>query len=636
MKTNRLLRRVCALALCAVLMAGLLPAPAHAADEKVYGTDRYQFDSGEQGDETGLCVARTFTSERDEMLTAVQVYTFSTNVLLEVDCIPEVEVIDSEWVHIYEGWKWFRDYPGFSSRGSATGTSAGWYTVSLNVPVELTEGKEFAVVIRATSTDGNKKIHLGCDPFSSMNDSKSFCEGRDYFTTFKLISDNGPNYCVKAVTEPYTDTRVPYLDHVNGTMAEKRQGQYTPVTAATTELPGGWYVVDGAVTVSGRLSVTGDAHVILKNGATLNANAGVSVNNGRKLTVYAQSMDPTVMGALNATATGGNAAIGGDSGNACGTVTIRGGVVTATTGSGAAGIGGGSGQNGGTVTITGGVVTASGGYTGIGGANGTNPAYTNPAYTNLGALVLDWADADGSSGLPRITASKYNVHNATALTAGRRFARAEDTSYAFQPCVLTSFRLFEGATTLVPSPGAHTYTVTWKDADGTVLRTERLAEGATPSYTGATPTKASTALYTYAFAGWKPTPYPVTSDETYTAVYDAALADLAPDGAVHAAEAPLGGAADQIALSDLASARVRVVGVPERAAGQRDAARGLRRGQRPRQQGWLRMQDEVQRYDHDALLLRRQGHEARERVSALHRAARRRRRLRQRERQPVE
>ena len=43
--------------------------------------------------------------------------------------------------------------------------------------------------------------------------------------------------------------------------------------------------------------------------------------------------------------------------------------------------------------------------------------------------------------------------------------------------------------------------------------------GQTPSWTGATPTKAATAQYTYTFTGWYPTPYPVDGEESYIATY---------------------------------------------------------------------------------------------------------------------
>ena len=63
------------------------------------------------------------------------------------------------------------------------------------------------------------------------------------------------------------------------------------------------------------------------------------------------------------------------------------------------------------------------------------------------------------------------------------------------------------------------YTVTWKNWDGTVLKTERLDYGATPTYSG-TPEKPETARYRYEFAGWDKELVPVKEATTYTARFN--------------------------------------------------------------------------------------------------------------------
>ncbi len=66
----------------------------------------------------------------------------------------------------------------------------------------------------------------------------------------------------------------------------------------------------------------------------------------------------------------------------------------------------------------------------------------------------------------------------------------------------------------------NTYTVTWKDADGTPLETDENVEyGATPTYNGATPAKASDEDYTYAFNGWTPAVGAIEGTTVYTATY---------------------------------------------------------------------------------------------------------------------
>jgi hypothetical protein len=69
-----------------------------------------------------------------------------------------------------------------------------------------------------------------------------------------------------------------------------------------------------------------------------------------------------------------------------------------------------------------------------------------------------------------------------------------------------------------------TYTVTWKNWDGTVLETDpNVPYGAAPSYDGETPAKAPTAQYSFAFSGWTPELAPVTCSTAYTATYTASV-----------------------------------------------------------------------------------------------------------------
>ena len=71
------------------------------------------------------------------------------------------------------------------------------------------------------------------------------------------------------------------------------------------------------------------------------------------------------------------------------------------------------------------------------------------------------------------------------------------------------------------------YTVTFKDEDGTVLKTGTVAHGSTPT-APANPTKASDGAYSYTFAGWSPAIKAATGNATYTATYKATALTPAP------------------------------------------------------------------------------------------------------------
>lgn len=167
----------------------------------------------------------------------------------------------------------------------------------------------------------------------------------------------------------------------------------TVVTESDTTWGAGWYVVNDDVTIDQHVTVTGDVHLILKDGYTLTASQGINVTDTNSLTIYGQAE-----GTGKLTATGDGAGIGGiyiyaaDPANfTSGTITINGGIVTAN-GSGGAGIGGGAGGAGGEITINGGTVTATGG-TGCAGIGGGRDGAGGTITINGGHVI-----ANGSQG----------------------------------------------------------------------------------------------------------------------------------------------------------------------------------------------------------------------------------------------
>ena len=63
------------------------------------------------------------------------------------------------------------------------------------------------------------------------------------------------------------------------------------------------------------------------------------------------------------------------------------------------------------------------------------------------------------------------------------------------------------------------YEITFQNEDGTILQLTNVTYGETPKYNGETPTKASTAEFTYTFAGWSPAITMVEGAQVYTATY---------------------------------------------------------------------------------------------------------------------
>ena len=67
------------------------------------------------------------------------------------------------------------------------------------------------------------------------------------------------------------------------------------------------------------------------------------------------------------------------------------------------------------------------------------------------------------------------------------------------------------------------YTIKFKNWDGSVLQSKQVEEGKMPQYTGTTPTKPDDSQYTYTFSGWTPQIVAATADATYTATFTAEL-----------------------------------------------------------------------------------------------------------------
>ena len=187
-----------------------------------------------------------------------------------------------------------------------------------------------------------------------------------YYGNLAPASSADNSRCAVDVTGKMSpgDTLYVFNEQVNGDRMSDYAGPLvklmTSVSSGTTRLTGGWYCVTGDVTVDDRITVSGQANLVLCDGAILRAKSGIELTarNMSSLTIWGQKE-----GAGRLIADGGFAAagIGGSFGKSGGDLTINGGHITATGGNNAAGIGGGGSGGGGDITINGGTVEAKAG-----------------------------------------------------------------------------------------------------------------------------------------------------------------------------------------------------------------------------------------------------------------------------------
>ena len=259
------------------------------------------------------------------------------------------------------------------------GTTGQVYGTSVTPAEDFTIPEDYTLTI-----ESGKTLTISEGVTLTNNGTITVESGGTLINNGTIVNNGTINGSGKVVVSTY------YVDTGN----QRVEAQAIPVTTGSTTWGAAdgeehWYVVNSDVTFDQeRVTVTGNVHLILADGYTLDASLGIHVSEGNSLTIYGQSGGN---GAVLATGSKNGAGIGGGQSETGGTIIINGGNVKATGDNYAAGIGGGSGRSGssdgagGTIVINGGTVTATGGYwaAGIGGGCGSSPDYSAGSGGNI-------------------------------------------------------------------------------------------------------------------------------------------------------------------------------------------------------------------------------------------------------------
>ena len=160
--------------------------------------------------------------------------------------------------------------------------------------------------------------------------------------------------------------------------------------------------------------------------------------------------------------------------------------------------------------------------------------YTNKPQTETITYHYNFTDKDGNYNDATFKDGNHPKNTTATVKSLEGVNFKAPTGYEFLGWATTrdsnKIEYAAGATVFVDANGDNdlyavwqvkTYTVTWKNWDGTVLETDTDVEyNSDPRYDGKNPTRAADAQYTYTFKGWDKPLEKVTKDVTYTAVYE--------------------------------------------------------------------------------------------------------------------
>lgn len=213
----------------------------------------------------------------------------------------------------------------FAGASPSSGTGIGYRPI-LEIPEEMETEDLRAVTVnlnKGTLGGDTGPVRMiarkGASFTAPASEYLTDSEGNPASADFMWVGDDGNTYApgaavpgnVRMLVARWSEDSigmppVPYLDE-NGQM----QGclTYTELTSYFEpdiknnpfyDLPAGWYVISGDVTVTSRIRLNGDVKFILTDGAQLDAKWGIDLGAGDTFTIYGQTDDAETMGKLTA------------------------------------------------------------------------------------------------------------------------------------------------------------------------------------------------------------------------------------------------------------------------------------------------------------------------------------------------
>ncbi|MBQ5995034.1 MAG: leucine-rich repeat protein [Clostridia bacterium] len=432
------------------------------------------------------------------------------------------------------------------------------YCVNDNATVKWKNYDGTVLETDTNATQGEIPTYEGATPEKPVDDNYGYVFSGWSPEPFAVLGDMSYTATFEAVD------KTAYIDE-NG--VTQYAGART-LTGTETELPGGWYLVDRDITYTNNLKFTGDVHIILADGATMNmlGTTNYSVLSDAGLSIYCQEGRTGALISDGIVATyvkicGGNVNIVNTVITAY-DVDIYGGRVDV--GTFIWSLGGNMNVYGGNISVSN-YISVKNAVT-IGYKNSTDSIYSKEyriSETGTGTQAITIADGQsfknaddateiftGTADLDAVkekTLVPYSYNTITYTSdeygtvtgvSGANFG--DEVTLTVSPntgCYLDSltvkdgnnneitvtdgkFKMPDSAVTVTADFEIHTYTVNFVIDGVTVETDENVPYGDLPIFNGEiTETYFDSDGMEYRFAGWSPEPAEVTDDITYTATY---------------------------------------------------------------------------------------------------------------------